>query len=121
MEKFRSLAEALGTLPPVEGDGAPMPRLEDITDSKAFAKAVLESREFRQYIVNGLTLGDLPSAILCRLMDYGWGKPVERVEHSGPDGQPIETVAEVRRVVVHVTGAGALDEPDGVKPPYRTH
>lgn len=56
------------------------PRLEDITDSKRFALAVLDSSEFRRYIVNGLLLGSLPAAIICRLMDHGWGKPVERVE-----------------------------------------
>ena len=100
---MESLADFLGV-----ALGAPAeptdttPHLEDITDSKAFALAVLGSREFRAYIVNSLNLGDLPSAVLCRLMDYGWGKPVDRVEHTGKDGQPIETVTEVRRVIVRV-------------------
>ena len=95
---MESLAAFLG----VSGAPAPAdePRLEDITDSKAFALAVLSSREFRSYIVNSLVLGELPSAVICRLMDYGWGKPPERVEHTGKDGRPIETITEVRRVII---------------------
>jgi hypothetical protein len=42
----------------------------------------------------------LPSAVITRLMDHAWGKPVERVEHTGKGGEPI--VTEVRRVIVHV-------------------
>lgn len=107
---MQTLADFLGTNqdpPPPDS----RPRLEDIADSKAFALAVLDSREFRQYVVSGLTLGNLPgfATILGKLMDYGWGKPVDRVEHTGRDGQPIETVTEIRRVVVHVN---ALEEPE---------
>jgi hypothetical protein len=102
MEKQpQSLAEYLGTAPPsIEvPDG---PRLEDIAnDAVTFCKAVLNSREFRQYIVNGLVLGSVPSAVMLRVMDMaGWQKPPERVEHTGKDGQPIETITEVRRVIV---------------------
>lgn len=78
--------------------------LIDITDCREFAKAVLESRDFRQYIVDGLKRRDIPATLVLRLMDYadGWGKPPERVEHTGKDGRPIETVTEVRRVVIYV-------------------
>lgn len=74
--------------------------LVDITDCREFAKAVLESRDFRQYIVDGLRRRDIPATLVLRLMDYadGWGKPPEKVEHSGR----IESVSEVRRVVIHV-------------------
>lgn len=95
----KSLAELLGLAqpePPAE------PSLVDITDAKAFGKAVMESREFRQYIVDGLRLGNLPgfSSILGRFMDHVLGKAPDRVEHTGKDGQPIETVTEIRRVLV---------------------
>ncbi len=96
MEKIQSLAEFLGTAPAVPDPG---PRLEDITDAKAFAEAVLSSKEFRQYIVGALTLGELPPQIILRMMDYAWGKPSERVEHTGPHGRPIETIKIVRVVV----------------------
>jgi hypothetical protein len=80
--------------PPIQVDYASL-------SAKDFADTVLNSLEFRHYIVAGLKIGNLPSAILTRLMDYAWGKPPERVEHTGKDGKPIETVTEVRRVVVH--------------------
>lgn len=76
-----------------------------LLSGKEFAEAVLKSNEFRTYVVRGLSSGDLPSAVLCRLMDYGWGKPAERVEHSGVAGNPI--ITEVRRVIVR---APALEE-----------
>lgn len=106
MDKFKSLADYLGTTPAVESDA---PRLEDITDSKQFALAVLSSREFRRYIVDGLTLGELPAAIVTRLMDYAWGKPAERIEHSGR----VENITEVRRVVIHVDER-QVEEPEEV-------
>ena len=71
---------------------------------KAFSDAVVQSEEFRLYVIEGLTERDLPPAVLCRILDHAWGKPPERVEHTGKDGQPIESVTEVRRVVVHVQG-----------------
>lgn len=110
MPKIETLADYLGTPgPDPQADTAP--RLEDIAgDAETFCKAVLNSREFRRYIVNGLTLGELPSAIMIRLMDMaGWQKPPDRVEHTGKDGQPI--VTEVRRVLVHV----AQQEEDDAK------
>lgn len=101
MAKIQSLAEYFGTADASDAPETPEgPRLEDITDSKAFALAVLGSREFRQYIINGLTLGELPPGIVTRLMDLGWGRPADRVEHTGKDGQPI--VAEIRRILIHV-------------------
>lgn len=106
---MQSLAEFLGTGQPLAD---PEPRLEDITDAKQFADAVLRSREFRIYIVNSLALGSLPAAITTRLMDYAWGKPVERVEHSGR----VDSVTEVRRVVIHVS-----EQPTEAEAKYTTH
>lgn len=112
---MQSLAEFLGTTP--EAPASETQQLEDIAgDAKTFCEAVLNSFEFRQYIVHGLTLGSLPPAILIRVMDMaGWQKPPERVEHTGRDGQPIETITEVRRVVVRVP------QDEQVEQPYVTH
>jgi len=52
----------------------------DVTDPQEFCRLIVRSREFKQYVVNGFVLGDIPSAIACRIMDHAWGKPVERVE-----------------------------------------
>ena len=78
MERVQSLAEYLGLAP--SGVAGEVPRLEDIADAKQFAEAVLASVEFRRYIVDALTLGTLQPVILCRIMDHGWGKPVQRLE-----------------------------------------
>lgn len=101
---MQSLAEHLGTLMPAQ-EGERL-RLEDIADSEAFARAVLSSREFRSYIVDGLVLGSLPPAVILRVMDMGgWTKPPERIEHTGRDGRPIETVKIIRVIVdPHVGG-----------------
>ena len=120
---MESLATFLGTLDPRPEDRRPaasdiVTSLE-ITDPKEFCRRILESLEFRQYIMNGIVLGDLPPAILCRVMDHGWGKPAERVEHTGKDGGPV--VTEVRRVIVHASKDvfDRLDEEDNSK--ARTH
>ena len=49
-------------------------------DGKAFAAALLSSPQFRLYVLNGLAAGDLPGSVVIRLMDNGWGKPVDRLE-----------------------------------------
>ncbi len=98
MEKFQSLADFLGVEP---GNTPSEPRTDDllnISDPTTFCQRVLNSREFRQYILNGITLGDIPPAVMCRIIDHAWGKPVDHVEHTGK----VETITEVRRVVVHV-------------------
>lgn len=76
-----------------------LPFLE-ITDAKEFAKAILDSQLFREYIVDGLRSRTVPPTVILRLMDYaeGWGKPPDRVEHEH-SGQ---VVTEVRRVVIRV-------------------
>lgn len=91
--KAETLADFLG----VETSAPPLseePRLEDITDAKSFALAVLESREFRCYIINSLVLGSLPAAIACRMMDYAWGKPVEHVQIEDKIQKPEDLTAE---------------------------
>jgi hypothetical protein len=82
---METLADVLGVRDPtvsVEASSTPDPGPEcfEHLSGKDFALAVLNSSEFRQYIVNGLAAADLPPAVLCRLIDHGWGKPVERVE-----------------------------------------
>lgn len=100
---------------------APLPQREPDylgLTGKRFAKAVLDSQEFKQYIVDGIMKRDLPPAVLCRLIDHGWGKPPDRVEHTGTDGKPIEMITEVRRVVVRVPDQRYQPEDDQV---YTTH
>jgi hypothetical protein len=82
----KSLADYLGTAPPAAGaTESQAPAQPSLLDAKAytakeFSDAVLTSVEFRHYIINALTLGDLPAAIITRMMDYSWGKPAEKIE-----------------------------------------
>jgi len=96
MEKTLSLAEYLG----VADSRPPDEPIIEISDPKEFAKAVLNSREFRSYVVNSLIIGSIPPAILTRVMDLaGWQKPQPSEDPAGKDGQPIETIRIVRVIV----------------------
>src|SRR5438477_7196033 len=107
---YDSLADTLGVPDPRPETMRPatdFDTLLDVSDPKVFCQKVLETREFRQYIMNGIALGDLPPAIMCRIIDHVWGKPPERVEHTGKDGAPI--ITEIRRAIVR---HDAFDEED---------
>lgn len=86
MEKFKSLYDDLlekGLIepePPRVDSQTPTLRDRVSLSGKAFSEAVLASDEFKLYIVEGINERNLPPAILLRLMDHGWGKPVERLE-----------------------------------------
>lgn len=95
MDRVPTLAEFLGT-DQVPDAPTQLPQLT----VKEFCRGVLESQEYRKSVIQRVILGSLPPAVECRMYDYAYGKPPDRVEHSGPDGKPIETITEVRRVVV---------------------
>jgi hypothetical protein len=115
MPKPRSLADVLQAEDPrsaeqqaVDAAAPSEPTLDglvDVSDTKEFCKRVLESREFRQYILQGIVMHMIPPAILTRVMDHGWGKPPEKHEHTGANGEPIKTITEVRRVIVRPRSA----------------
>lgn len=107
---MQSLADFLDVPDPRPEDKRPDTDYEtllDVTDPKVFCQKLLETREFRQYLMNGIVLGDLPPAVMCRVIDHAWGKPVERIEHTGKAGAPI--ITEVRRVIVRAENQD--DEP----------
>ena len=76
--------------------GPPKENLEEISDVKAFGLAVMNSLEFRRYILTGLTLGNLPgfSSVLLFLLAHAVGKPVERVEVKDTTVPPEQLTAE---------------------------
>lgn len=76
----QSLADYLGTSDSTAAPDAETPPAAASLKGKEFAQAVLDSQEFRDYIVASLKLGEIPSVIVVRMMDYAWGKPVERLE-----------------------------------------
>lgn len=77
-------------------------------DAKEFADAFLSSLEFRRYLVNMLALGEMPAAIITRMMDHAWGRPVEHVEHK-------VAVSRIERVIVDAPSDAKGDES------YTTH
>lgn len=101
---MESLADFLGLAgrPPMAEGQAPISAQERPLDVRSFCRGILESEDYRQSILDRVKLGSLPPAVECRMFDYAYGKPPDRVEHTGKDGKPIETVTEVRRVVVRV-------------------
>ena len=112
---MKTLADALGVDAPGPVGVPAVPLLNtplDVTvmlTGRAFSQAVLRSEEFRIYVAEGLTRKNLPPAVMLRLMDHGWGKPPERVEHTGKDGAPI--ITEVRRVIVRAQLDDLEDSP----------
>jgi len=89
---MQSLADALG-LNEQHLDDYPELTVRD------FCRGVLESREYRQSVKDRVALGTLPPAVECKMYDYAYGKPVDRIEHTGKDGGAI--VTRVERVIVH--------------------
>lgn len=121
MEKFQSLADYLGVTPPLPGETSELlDERVQFDDPKTFAMAVLNSMDFRRYLINAFTFGNVPAGIVLRIMELAWGKPVERVEHTGKDGAPIESITEVRRVVVHVASRDEFGN-EKEEPPVTTH
>lgn len=75
---MKSLFEAL-QLPDPDIPYSNEPDLLDLTGQE-FCKGVVNSRQYRQSIINRILSQDLPSAIECRLLDHAWGKPPDRLE-----------------------------------------
>lgn len=117
MAKLKSLAEALG-LPEGESSYEVDPYVEP-TSAAEFARNILRSAAYRISILSRIADDKLPAAVEVLLHHYAWGKPVERVEHTGKDGAPMETITEVRRTIVRVEAHD--DEPRHEPPPARTH
>lgn len=117
VSKPQTLAEYLG----MSDEPIPQPLavdLEQIVDGKAFGLAVLNSVEFRAYILMGLRLGTLPgfTSILGRLIDHAVGIAPKKVEMTGANGEPIEHVVEVRRTIVRVEKRLDDDEEQALRP-----
>lgn len=80
---MKSLAEALGVSSlEAEAAATPLKPVEPTpsVSAKEFCQSIIDSPEFRRYLRDGITLNDLPTPIICKIMDHAWGKPVERLE-----------------------------------------
>lgn len=73
-----SLADALGVPDPRDNEPPDEP-FDPATSAKAFARAVLTSRQYRESLMRRIVLNELPPAVELRLYDYAYGRPVERM------------------------------------------
>ncbi len=112
---MKSLYESLHVPDPRATEVAPSALDEALNlTGKEFCTAVLESIEFRRYIADGIRSQIIPSAILTRIMDHGWGKPPDRVELTGKDGEPVKTVTRIVRVIIDPATDSANEHTDAV-------
>lgn len=56
---------------------------------EARCRALIESTTYQDYFQRRLSDGTLPPMLEKMAWEYAYGKPVERLEHSGPQGGPI--------------------------------
>lgn len=50
--------------------------------AEQFCQAIINTKEFRKYLVDGIVMADLPPTVVGRILDHGWGRPVERIERT---------------------------------------
>jgi hypothetical protein len=111
LKTTQSLADALKLVVPEGQDYRTVDTSLEFSVEE-FCRCVLQSREYRQSVLDRVRNNALPSAVECKMYDYAYGKPVERVEHSTKDGKPLVTVIE-RQYVDVVDTQIVRREPDG--------
>lgn len=94
---MKSLADVLGVPNPVRPD-EPLDQIADPSSAEEFCREILNSREYRESVMRRIVVDELPQAVELWMLNTAHGKPIERVEHTGKDGEPI--IAEIRRIVV---------------------
>jgi len=56
---------------------------------EAYAKSIVEDPAVQGVLLQQARQGTLPAPVLQMLFHYAYGRPVERIEQSGPGGGPI--------------------------------
>lgn len=79
-QPIRSLADVLGIRdiqdPASKDPEVPLQRV----NAKSFSQEILNSRQYRESLLRRIIMDELPPAIEAKLMDYAWGRPVEKVQ-----------------------------------------
>ena len=78
-EQPKTLADLLGVENPQEPDYHPA-AVEAHATAKTYAIEILNSPEYRASLMRRIVIDELPSAVECKLWDYAYGRPVERVQ-----------------------------------------
>jgi hypothetical protein len=99
------------------------PTVEELSNlhGKAFAKALLQSKDYRESLVRRMKTDSLPSAIECKLMDHAWGVPKQRLEvedktnsYEGLSAEQIQTRIRTLMDVAQRLGASKEDDSTSV-------
>jgi hypothetical protein len=59
-------------------------------EAQAVARTIVEDPAVQQLWLSQAKRGELSGTILQTLMYYAWGKPVEKVEHTGTVGHKVD-------------------------------
>ena len=57
---------------------------------EARCRALIETESYQKYFAHRLEVGQLPPMLEALTWHYAYGKPVERQEHTGVGGGPIQ-------------------------------
>ena len=76
---MKTLAEALGVPDPEKPD-EPVKPLPPGTTARSLARSILTTHEYRESILRRVLTDSLAPAVECKLYEYAYGKPVERVQ-----------------------------------------
>ena len=80
--------------------------------AEAVAKAIVEDAQVQARWLAQARAGELPAPVLQTLMHYAWGRPVQRIEASGPEGALLQV--RVQTTLREALARGyALREADG--------
>jgi hypothetical protein len=69
-----------------EGGRKPGTKNKVTQEIRLFCRELLETQEYRDYFKHRLLVGQLPPALESMVWHYAYDKPIERQEHSGPEG-----------------------------------
>jgi len=73
-----TLPQVLG-VPDPSNPSAPVADAPKLT-AKLLSRAMLATPQYRESLLRRILMDELPPAVECKLWDYAYGKPVERVE-----------------------------------------
>lgn len=60
-------------------------------DVQAFCQTIVSDPAYQESFKQRLYAGKLAPALEAMAWHYGFGKPIERQEHTGPDGGPLQS------------------------------
>lgn len=132
----KNLADVLGLTSPANANET-HPDAVTVTDLPALCRGVITSRQWLDMIQRQITLNELPPALSIKLMEYGWGKPMDQIavtttvrydhlpmdELAARTATILATLQELSAQIVSLKKAHAVpvEEPTGDEPLDTVH